>query len=343
MKILILGVDGFIGNALTRRILATRDWEVFGMDLHSHKLGEVINLPRFHFLEGDIGINKEWIEYHIKKCDLVLPLVAIATPMTYVKQPLKVFELDFEENLRIVRQCVQYGTRIIFPSTSEVYGMCPDGEFAEDGSPLVLGPIHKQRWIYSCSKQLLDRVIWAYGQEGRLKFSLIRPFNWIGPKLDDLYAAKEGSSRVVTQFILNLIQREPIKLVDGGYQKRCFTYVEDGIDCLMRIIENPGGLADGQIFNIGNPHNEASVKELAHLLRDLFQAHPDHQDDGDYSEIVETRHEDYYGQGYQDITSRKPSIVKARELLGWEPATDLTTSLKITLDAFLEEAKTAPV
>jgi nucleoside-diphosphate-sugar epimerase len=343
MKILILGVDGFIGNALTRRILATRDWEVFGMDLHSNKLGEVINLPRFHFLEGDIGINKEWIEYHIKKCDLVLPLVAIATPMTYVKQPLKVFELDFEENLRIVRQCVQYGTRIIFPSTSEVYGMCPDGEFSEDGSPLVLGPIHKQRWIYSCSKQLLDRVIWAYGQGGRLQFSLIRPFNWIGPKLDDLYAAKEGSSRVVTQFILNLIQREPIRLVDGGYQKRCFTYVEDGIDCLMRIIENPGGLADGQIFNIGNPHNEASVKELAHLLRDLFQAHPDHQNDGDYSEIVETRHEDYYGQGYQDITSRKPSIVKARELLGWEPATDLTTSLKITLDAFLEEAKTAPV
>jgi nucleoside-diphosphate-sugar epimerase len=207
----------------------------------------------------------------------------------------------------------------------------------------VLGPIHKQRWIYSCSKQLLDRVIWAYGQEGRLQFSLIRPFNWIGPKLDDLYAAKEGSSRVVTQFILNLIQREPIKLVDGGYQKRCFTYVEDGIDCLMRIIENPGGLADAQIFNIGNPHNEASVKELAHLLRDLFQAHPEHQNDGDYSEIVETRHEDYYGQGYQDITSRKPSIVKARELLGWEPATDLTTSLKITLDAFLEEAQNAPV
>jgi nucleoside-diphosphate-sugar epimerase len=343
IKILILGVDGFIGNALTRRILATRDWEVFGMDLHSNKLGEVINLPRFHFLEGDIGINKEWIEYHIKKCDLVLPLVAIATPMTYVKQPLRVFELDFEENLRIVRQCVQYGTRIIFPSTSEVYGMSPDREFSEDGSPLVLGPIQKQRWIYSCSKQLLDRVIWAYGQEGRLQFSLIRPFNWIGPKLDDLYAAKEGSSRVVTQFILNLLQREPIKLVDGGYQKRCFTYVDDGIDCLMRIIENPGGLADGQIFNIGNPHNEASVKELAHLLRDLFQAHPDHQNDGDYSEIVETRHEDYYGQGYQDITSRKPSIVKARELLGWEPATDLTTSLKITLDAFLAEAKAAPV
>ncbi len=339
MKILILGVNGFIGNALVRRILKERDWEVFGMDLYSNKLKEVLNLPRFHFLEGDVAINKEWIEYHIKKCNVVLPLVAIATPMTYVKKPLAVFELDFEENLRIVRQCIKYGTRIVFPSTSEVYGMCPDEEFFEDASPMVLGPIHKQRWIYACCKQLLDRVIWAYGKEGLLQFSLIRPFNWIGPKLDDLYAAKEGSSRVVTQFILNLIQREPIRLVDGGFQKRCFTYVEDGIDCLMKIIENPGGAADGQIFNIGNPENEASVKELAYMLRDLFRQHPEHQNDEAYSEIIEVSHQDYYGQGYQDIVSRKPSIDKARQLLGWEPQTDLKTSLKITLDAFLEEAK----
>src|SRR4030043_536749 len=206
MKILILGVNGFIGNALVKRILETRDWEVFGMDLFSNKIAECLGNPRFRFLEGDIAINKEWIEYHIKKCDVALPL----------------------------------------------------------------GPIHKQRGIYSCSKQLLDRVIWAYGEAGRLQFSMIRPFNWIGPKLDDLYAAKEGSSRVVTQFILNLIQGEPIRLVDGGYQKRCFTYVEDGIDCLMDVIENPGGVADGQIFNIGNPANEASVKELAHMFRGVF-------------------------------------------------------------------------
>jgi|UniRef100_A0A7C3WHL7 UDP-4-amino-4-deoxy-L-arabinose formyltransferase/UDP-glucuronic acid dehydrogenase (UDP-4-keto-hexauronic acid decarboxylating) len=339
MKILILGVNGFIGNALVRRILATRDWEVYGMDLYSNKIAECLDNPRFHFLEGDIAINKEWIEYHIKKCDVVLPLVAIATPMAYVKKPLTVFELDFEENLRIVRQCVKYGTRIVFPSTSEVYGMCTDEEFCEDTSPLVLGPIHKQRWIYACSKQLLDRVIWAYGEAGQLRFTLFRPFNWIGPKLDDLDAAKEGSSRVVTQFILNLLQREPIRLVDGGSQKRCFTYVEDGIDCLMTIIENPQGVADGQIFNIGNPANEASVRELAYLLRELFREHPEHRHDGTYSEIIETTAEDYYGRGYQDILTRKPSIAKARRLLGWEPKTDLRTSLKYTLDAFLEEAR----
>jgi nucleoside-diphosphate-sugar epimerase len=339
MKILILGVNGFIGNALVRRILAIRDWEVFGMDLFSNKIEECLGNPRFHFLEGDIAINKEWIEYHIKKCEVVLPLVAIATPMAYVRKPLTVFELDFEENLRVVRQCVKYGTRIVFPSTSEVYGMCTDQEFFEDGSPLILGPIHKQRWIYSCSKQLLDRVIWAYGESGQLQFTLFRPFNWIGPKLDDLDAAKEGSSRVVTQFILNLIQREPIKLVDGGFQKRCFTYVEDGIDCLMRIIENHGGAADGQIFNIGNPANEASVKELAFMLRELYKEHPDHRQDQVYSENIGTSADDYYGKGYQDILTRKPSIEKAGQLLGWQPQTDLRTSLKYTLDAFLDEVR----
>lgn len=339
MKILILGVNGFIGNALVRRILHTTTWEVFGMDLYNNKLEHSLNHPRFTFLEGDIAINKEWIEYHIKKCDVVLPLVAIATPMTYVKEPLRVFELDFEENLRVVRQCVKYGTRIIFPSTSEVYGMCPEPEFKEDESVLVLGPINKPRWIYSCSKQLLDRVIWAYGREGALQFTLFRPFNWIGPKLDDIYAAKEGSSRVVTQFIINLVNREPIRLVDGGLQKRCFTYVEDGIDCLMKIIENTGGAADGQIFNIGNPDNEASVKELAFMLKKMFQEHPEHRQDEFYSDIIEVPHEEYYGQGYQDIFTRKPSIANAKNRLGWRPRTDLATSLKITLDAFIEEVR----
>lgn len=339
MKILILGVNGFIGNALVHRILQETDWEVYGMDLSCNKLEHSIGHPRFRYVEGDIAINKEWIEYHIKKSDVVLPLVAIATPAAYVKDPIGVFTLDFEENLAVIRQCIKYHKRVIFPSTSEVYGMCPDEEFLEDESHYVLGPIHKQRWIYSCSKQLLDRVIWGYGQRGDLQFTLIRPFNWIGPKLDDIDAAKEGSSRVVTQFIINLYRGEPIRLVDGGRQTRCFTWVEDGIDCLMRIIENPNGAADGQIFNIGNPANQCSVKELAFKLRDLFLKHPDRPSASLASEIIELDHEAYYGKGYQDIQHRRPSVEKAGRLLGWQPRTDLDTALEQTLNYFLDEMK----
>jgi nucleoside-diphosphate-sugar epimerase len=338
LKILILGVNGFIGNHLAAKILEDTDWEVYGMDIRDDKLDTSLVNGRFHFVEGDISINREWIEYHVKKCDTVLPLVAIATPATYVKEPLRVFELDFEENLRVVRLCVKYNKRLIFPSTSEVYGMCTDEEFREDESHLVTGPISKQRWIYSSSKQLLDRVIWAYGFQGGLRFTLFRPFNWIGPKLDELLLEpeKEGSSRVVTQFISSLFRGEPIRLVDGGAQKRCFTYVDDGIACLLKIISNIGGRCNGEIFNIGNPNNEATITELAYKLKDLFMKHAASKGYTAYSNIVEVSSKEYYGEGYQDIQTRVPSIEKAKRLLDWEPQIDLDTALGQTLEYYLE-------
>ena len=128
-RLLILGVNGFIGHHLSRRVLAATDWQIFGMDMQSERITPFLDDPRMRFFEGDITINREWIEYHVKKCDVVLPLVAIATPATYVKEPLRVFELDFEANLHIVRLCVKHGKRVLFPSTSEVYGMCRDEQF----------------------------------------------------------------------------------------------------------------------------------------------------------------------------------------------------------------------
>jgi len=338
LKILILGVNGFIGNALAARILRDTDWEVFGMDIREDKLDLCQGNTRFHFVEGDISINREWIEYHVKKCDVIMPLVAIATPATYVREPLKVFNLDFEENLNIVRLCVKYGKRLLFPSTSEVYGMCTDKEFNEDESNLVLGPIRMQRWIYSASKQLLDRVIWAYGFQKNLKFTLFRPFNWIGPKLDELTSdpEKEGSSRVVTQFISSLFLGEPIRLVDGGLQRRCFTYIDDGIDCLIKIIENKDGRLNGEIFNIGNPNNEATIKDLAYKLKALFVEHSSAKNLNRSSEIIEVYSKEFYGEGYQDINFRVPSIKKAKDLIGWEPKVDLDTALKKTLAYYFD-------
>jgi UDP-4-amino-4-deoxy-L-arabinose formyltransferase/UDP-glucuronic acid dehydrogenase (UDP-4-keto-hexauronic acid decarboxylating) len=178
-RVLILGVNGFIGNHLTERLLKDDNYEIYGLDIGADAISRFLDNPRFHFVEGDISIHSEWIEYHIKKCDVVLPLVAIATPIEYTRNPLRVFELDFEENLKIIRDCVKYDKRIIFPSTSEVYGMCTDKNFDEDTSNLVVGPINKQRWIYSVSKQLLDRVIWAYGEkEGCALPCSVRSTGW---------------------------------------------------------------------------------------------------------------------------------------------------------------------
>ena len=344
MKILILGVNGFIGHHLINRILAEKkDWIVYGMDLGTDRLGKVLNNPNFHFMEGDIAINREWIELQIKKCDVIMPLVAIATPKLYVEDPIAVYNLDFEMNVDIIKKCVKYHKRVVFPSTSEVYGACTDPEFKEDESFLVVGPINKERWIYSCCKQLLDRVIYGYGTRGHLEFTLFRPFNWIGPRLDSLYAAKEGSSRVVTQFIAELFMKRPINLVDGGMQKRCFTYVDDGISALMKILENKNDICKDQIINIGNPENECSVKELANILKKLFQEHPDHKNDKSYSDIIDVSADTYYGKGYQDIYTRKPSIEKARKLLNWEPKIGLEESMRLTLNSFLEENKYAEI
>jgi nucleoside-diphosphate-sugar epimerase len=340
-KILILGVNGFIGHHLSQRILAQTDWQIFGMDMNSDRVADCMSDRRFHFFEGDITINREWIEYHVKKCDVVLPLVAIATPATYVREPLRVFELDFEANLPIVRSCVKYRKRILFPSTSEVYGMCRDEQFDPYASELVLGPIEKQRWIYSCSKQLLDRVIWAYGQQEQLDFTLFRPFNWIGAGLDNIHTAKEGSSRVITQFLGHIVRGEPIKLVDGGTQRRAFTYIDDGIDALMKIIENPGGIASGKIYNVGNPANDFSVRELARMMIDLALTYPEYKDTASRVAIMEVTSDNYYGKGYQDVQTRVPKIDNTMNDLGWKPRVAMADALRNIFDAYRAQVQEA--
>lgn len=336
-RVLILGVNGFIGSALSNRLLADGNYEVYGMDLHSDYISDLLGNPDFHFCEGDIQINREWVEYHIRKCDIILPLVAIATPIEYTRNPLRVFELDFEENLKIVRLCHKYGKRLLFPSTSEVYAMCDDEEFDEDHSRLILGPIRMQRWIYSCCKQMLDRVIWAYGTHG-LNFTLFRPFNWMGPKLDSLSSARLGSSRAITQLILNLVQGTPILLVDGGEQKRCFTHVTDGIECLFRIIVNRDQLCTGKIINIGNPNNEASIRELAEILLELFEQHPLRHCFPPFAGLKIEEGRSFYGEGYQDCLHRKPSIRNAEKYCSWKPIVPLRESVEATLDFFLRQA-----
>ncbi len=333
-RVLILGVNGFIGHHLSQAIIRDTDWDVYGMDMQADRLGDVLQEPRFHFFEGDITINREWIEYHVKKCDVVLPLVAIATPATYVRDPLRVFELDFEANLPIVRACVRYGKRIVFPSTSEVYGMCRDDEFDPETSELVLGPINKPRWIYSCAKQLMDRVIHAYGMQEGLDYTLFRPFNWIGAGLDSINTAKEGSSRVITQFLGHILRGEPIKLVDGGTQKRAFTYIDDGIAALVTIIRNPEGVASGKIYNIGNPVNNLSVRELAQKMLDLAKRYPEYAESAAHVTLVETTADAYYGRGYQDVQNRVPKIANTMADLAWKPVVSMDDALVRIFDAY---------
>jgi nucleoside-diphosphate-sugar epimerase len=170
--------------------------------------------------------------------------------------------------------------------------------------------------------------------ERRLDFTLFRPFNWIGSGLDNLHTPKEGSSRVVTQFFGQIVRGEPIKLVDGGRQRRSFTYVDDGIDALMKIIDNPGHVASGKIYNIGNPRNNASVRQLARLMIDIAATYPEYREAARKVRLVNASSENYYGKGYQDMQNRVPQIDRTRRELHWKPRVGLREAIKRICDAY---------
>ena len=331
MKIFITGINGFIGTHLTEEILASTDWRIEGFDINDGNLAPFAQNPAFSFRRGDIFKDDDWLERQIIASDVTVPLAGVAKPAYYIQKPVWTFELDFEQNLKIIRLCAKHHKRIIFPSTSEVYGMCDDAELKEDESRLVNGPIKKMRWIYSCSKQMLDRLIFAYNQEEGLDFSIFRPFNWMGPRLDTFKDAAERKARSETQMIYDVLYRGKISLVGGGVQRRSFTWIKDGVNGLMRIIENNGGKASGEIFNIGNPSNNYSIRELAEMLIEEMKEIPAFRDKAEAAVLETVRPEAYYGETYEDTQNRLPSVSKMRTLLGWEPKTGMRQMIRESL------------
>lgn len=321
-KVLITGVGGFIGHHLARKIIETTDWEIVGIDLNDNRVISLLTNPRFTFVKGDIRQHYDWISEQVQNCDTIIPLVAIATPATYVQSPVKVFELDFQANLSIVQDAVRFNKHLIWPSTSEVYGMNTDSTTDPYSSNLVYGPITKSRWIYACAKQMMDRLIVGYGQEQNLKYTIFRPFNWIGTGLDELDSDKP---RVVTQFLANIINGKDLELVDGGQQRRCFTDISDGVNALMKIIENT--VAVGKIYNIGNPKNDYSVAQLADMMLAMHNPH--------CVSKTTTTGEKFYGDGYQDMSSRTPDIKNTISELNWNPDVDMQESIQTIINFYI--------
>jgi len=350
MKILTLGVGGFIGAHLAERLLH-EGHTVFGVDTHTDKIEELLQHKKFHYKTQDIREMGQNLDSLVKGADLVVDLIAYANPGIYVKMPLDVFQLNFIENLKIAETCVRHGKRLIQFSSCEVYGktvssIIPEklkdpedpslATFSEDGTCYILGPVVKHRWIYACAKQLLERVIHAYGLEGKLNYTIIRPFNFIGPKLDYLPADTDGTPRVFSFFMEALMKGTEMKLVNGGLQRRCYTYIADAIELIYRIIENSGNVCNLQILNVGSPHNEVSIRKLAELMRDIY-AEQFHRPGTPLSGIVEVSANEFYGQGYDDSDRRIPDITKARTLLGWEPRYGLRETLERSMKYYVSE------
>jgi UDP-apiose/xylose synthase len=348
LKVLSLGAGGFIGAHLTERLLEIGH-DVTGIDIHTDKIADLLGHPRLNFIERDVTARDFDLDGAVVGAEVVVDLVAHANPGIYVRSPLEVFRLNFQENLRIAESCIRHGRRLIQFSSCEVYGKTPvavlkgrleDPEnpahatFAEDETDLIMGPVGRHRWIYACAKQLLERVLHAYGLEGRLNYSIVRPFNFIGPKIDYLPAETHGVPRVFSYFMEALLEGTPMKLVEGGGQRRCYTFIRDAVDCVARIIANPDGVCDREIFNVGSPQNEISIRELAELMRQLYARH--FATGGTPSpKIVEVSAREFYGEGYEDSDRRIPDISKAQRLLGWKPQTGLAEMLLPTMEYYV--------
>lgn len=358
MRICLLGAGGFIGSHLAEWLLDHSEATIVGTDINDEKVAALHGDPRFTYIHSDIRTDRETTRRLVREAHVVVELVAVASPKKYVEDPLGVFELDFMENLRVVEMCAEEGTKLVQLSTCEVYGRTwlshvPPGAMdteeraacditmREDSTPLILGPTGVPRWIYAASKSMLDRVIHAYGEQRGLDYTIVRPFNFVGPRFDFLPSQRhDDSPRAFAHFVDALLHGTPMKLVDGGRALRCYTYIDDAVEALGRIILDERGVTSRQVFNIGNPDNEISVEGLAHLMRDIYR---DTFWDGitPLPDIVSVHRDDFFGKGYEDCDRRVPDITKAQTLLGWEPRWALHNLVDATMRWFVEDYRSA--
>lgn len=326
-RITILGAGGFLGSHLVSGLLDRFDCSIDAVDVDFDKL-ECTD-PRVRRVCSRVE-DPALVEEVTRSSTLVLSLTAICNPALYSSIPLDVIDANFTHLVPLVRACTERRVRLIHFSTAEVYGRraldtdgAPMAEMQEDASALVLGPVAKQRWTYACAKQLLERVIWAYGESG-LPFTIIRPFNTIGSRMDYLPGIDgEGTPRVLPCFINQLLRGEPLQLVDGGTQRRAFMAVADMVEAIARVIER-GTACDRQIINLGNPRNEMSIAELARALAAEYARCVPEAPPARFESVPADR---FYGSDYEDSLQRIPDIRKARRLLGWMPFQSMSDML----------------
>lgn len=242
--------------------------------------------------------------------------------------------------------CVEHNKHLVHFSTCEVYGrtlssyglpVADEKNFIldEETTPMIMGPVSAQRWCYACAKQLVERMIYAHGTEHDLKFTIIRPYNWIGPRMDyipGVDGSDDGQPRVLASFMTALMKEQPLVLVDGGEVYRTFCAVEDACECIMRVIEHPDKSV-GHTFNVGNPNNNIQVKALADLMIKLYTKLT-----GKPEGTVQTVSGlEYYGKGYEDSDLRIPSMRLVKQQLDWAPKTSLAVAMEATMKVFIEK------
>jgi UDP-glucose 4-epimerase len=317
MNVLVTGGGGFVGSHLCEGFLKRGD-NVTCLDMGSRrKIEHLESNPRFRYVSDSV-LNSAMIEALVARADLVYHLAAVVGVEHYVGDPYNVLNVNVNGTQEVLQACYRHDKKVVFASTSEVYGRNPKVPWSEDDDR-VLGSTAIDRWCYSTSKAVGEHFCHAFGRMG-LRVVITRYFNAYGPRLDAL-----DRGRVITIFLGQILAGRPVTVVGDGSQTRCFTYIDDVIRATMAA-----GLKDeavGGIFNIGTDR-ETTVKELAETMVKVSGAD---------TEIVYVPQEKVYGSSYEDIQRRVPDITRMREILGVSPDTSLEDGLKATYEAFLAE------
>ncbi len=323
MKILITGGAGFVGSHLADKLHSEGHEITIIDDLSTGRYQNVAHLEgkeRFRLII-DTVLNESLMEELIRESDRVFHMASAVGVKLIMEHPVKTIETIFRGTDVVLNCCARFRKRVLIPSTSEVYGKSTQVPFAEDND-ILKGSTSKHRWAYACAKELDEFLALAHWKETRLPVVIVRLFNTVGPRQTGQYGM------VVPNFVKSAVRNEPLIVHGDGGQSRCFGHVLDVVEGLTKAIETP--TCFGQVMNIGNPE-EVTIKQLAEKTIELT---------GSRSEIKYIPYEEAYGEGFEDMRRRVPSLEKAERLIGYQPTRTLELIINDVAEQFREELKT---
>jgi UDP-glucose 4-epimerase len=317
MKILVTGGTGFVGSHLVDAFLARGD-HVIALDTGSQaKVRHCLRHPRFRLVVDSV-MNPDILDGLAAQADVIYHLAGVVGVEHYVGDPYAVMNVNVVGTLNVLRSAHKHGRRLVFASTSEVYGRNAAVPWSEDADR-VLGPTTIDRWCYATSKAAAEHFCLAFRRLG-LPVTIVRYFNVYGPRLDRL-----DVGRVITIFLGQLLRGEPLTVIGDGSQTRCFTWIDDAVRAT--VAAGLVAAAEGEVINIGT-EEETSIRRLAELMIEL---------DGGPSTLRFVPQESVYGDGYQDVPRRVPDVTRMHRILGVHAETPLADGLARTIAWFRRE------
>ena len=314
MRILVTGGAGFLGSHLADAFIERGD-EVMVLDPASDaKVRHLSGHPRFRVIRESV-LNRDILEGLVARADLVYHLAAVVGVEHYVGDPYQVLTVNINGTQQVLASAFRHGRKVVFSSTSEIYGRNTRVPFDED-SDRVLGSTRVDRWCYSTSKAAGEHLCFAFARMG-LPVVVLRYFNVYGPRLDEM-----DRGRVITIFMGQLLRGEPLTVIGDGSQTRTLTYVDDAVAATVQAGLRPEAM--DQAINVGS-EEEISILDLARLMVQIS---------GSRSSIVSVPQEAVYDRGYEDIPRRVPAVRRMHELLGVRAEVPLAEGLHRTIEWF---------